>query len=173
MHECVEATIVGRIYNGDIRTLFPDIANAFAAETWEWPWTDEGETEIWGLCMNGATFELPSSNQTINEEREGIQFQRYYIKLQVNDVTGEVIKACGDKNKLKGFYLTAEMNQNYNTTDETHAIGASGTTGKDLGTLDTFERTKTTIPTANLISLERLTNGVNLDIDAGAIKNID
>lgn len=127
-------------YRGDmvatVQNLGFSLAPDFATEVWDTPPIDEGETEIWGLCIGGKMFEVPSTDRT--ESHASI----YTVTITFDDLGAPRklgIENCGSAEGIKGFFWRFEMDENNDPDDENHYIGRGG---KDLGDEAAFNRTK-------------------------------
>lgn len=143
------------------------------AEKWVYPWIDRGETELHVICQNGDTFEIESSDRTINNDAKETQ-QSILTFASNHPLTEIVTQKCG-ADQFKGLFLIVELNENLDPSDEDHYVGKGGV---DLGDSGAFEITKDYIINKNLaeqyfFSIADIEKGVPIDIDAANFTDID
>ncbi len=163
--KCYRGDMVAKVVNNGL-TLFPDLLT----EAWDTPPIDEGETELYGLCINGTLFPIPSrdNTQTVGNN--------YIVTLTFDDKQGIpslVESTCLQKEFFRGFVWRFEMDENNDPDDENHFIGRGG---KDLGDDAAFEVIKFNPDIKKyLYTLEEVTTGKlsGEQIDVSAITDID
>ncbi len=167
-YKCEVGNIVGFVKNSSVSRELSQLIT----EDWEYPWVDEGETELWGLCNDGERFEFAVDDTTTNNDTAGTQ--QFVIELEVADPVGYISRSdnCGNINAFKGFYLRVEMNESYDSVDEDHFIGRNGI---DFGDSRRFLERQPSIKNTELYSLEELLSptGIHITIDAASIKDYD
>lgn len=172
LFSCRPGSITGTVYNANVslEALMSDASYGILGEQWEFPWTDEGENELHGVCVNGTKFEYPTETFTLNNEQK--KTQMYVIKLADKDIDKIVKNQCGSLEDFKGFAVKFEMSEDWDDTDEDHFIGSSG--DEDLGDADRFTlQTRKSMSREKFISLKQLKEGYYLNVNAGKIPDYD
>ncbi|KKU27307.1 MAG: hypothetical protein UX39_C0001G0027 [Candidatus Magasanikbacteria bacterium GW2011_GWA2_46_17] len=154
---CVEGTVYGEIANS-------------GNNNWAFPWTDEGEQELWAVCRNGSTIDVSKESRTFNMSGNK---QSFVISSDAGAIT-RAVRDCGDDDQIKGFVIMFEMDESDDPTDEEHIIGLDGENGVDLGDEEFFERNVARIRDGFFIPLDRIRSGkINMKIDAVRVYDID
>jgi hypothetical protein len=148
-----------------VKELFP----SWATEEWQDPPIDDNETELWAVCNNGVTTDVSKGDYggTIDDKD-----QSYLIDANIPDLE-QAVKDCENRQGFKGFVLMFEMNEANDPTDEEHLIGWDGGNAKDLGDEKFFDRYKRSIKKQYFIPLEKLKEGMIMDLEAAAVKDVD
>ena len=87
-----------------------------------------------------------------------------------------VLKQCeNNKGQLKGFALRVDFNETYDPIDEMHYLGRNGVDLGDRGKLRAgfFDKYVQDLPEALFFNRAEVEDGLNLTIEAAAVKDID
>lgn len=143
--------------------IFGEIVNSGNSD-WTFPWTDEGETELWAVCNNGVANDISVGLQTFNLPNNR---QNYVVKANYQ----EAIRLCGSEDQIKGFALMLEMNESDDPTDEEHLIGAGGV---DLGENSLDRSALAAMDAGRFIPPGQIqAGGLRMDIDVVRIRDVD
>lgn len=162
LDECIKADILLTIHH----------SLSFLEFDWTYPWIDEDETELRGICENNNSkvFKIDVDTKTTNNP--GNNTQRDVISINETNIKSKINRECGSIENFKGFVLVIEVNEKWDFTDEDHYIGVGGI---DLGDESIFNSRKATLDKNKLIPLEKIDSnfGLIMGIEVGGIKDID
>lgn len=178
--ELNRANSIDRCYDGDVvvnvKEATTNNLDVAISNGWEdFPFVDPGETELHGLCNDGKTFEISTTDRPVPNEAQKI-FQ-FILKKSSGETYEQIVQEeCGSKENFRGFYLILEILENWDVTDEDHYIGrGAGNIGKDLGDDVVFEQVKLNDQVKPyLIPLSNFDGGkVRFDLNINEVFDID
>ena len=172
---CEMANVAGRIYSSN----FDANAGSDFFGSWTWKWANE--PEVYYVCTDGSypKISLGQGNDPDNDQPdEAKKIQQYNVRNLTQTHIDNAISECGGKDKLKGFVLSLDMNENLEfTADERHFIGVikQNHLGIDLGDKNNWDADclLKKAPPELFISPEELRKGIRIDVDVSTIEDID
>ncbi len=173
---CKKGNIAGLVYNSNI---FADTFIGALNEDFEWPWVTDPITpgqdalDLEATCMDGTLIENIVSLEDLSTYDDIKKIQFYSLSISENEIS-ETIDTCSSHGGLKGFMLDMSFNEDFALDSEDHYIvNNSSRVGIDLGDLAAFKKTRLTTPKEMFISPDDLRQGIQLDINAGKVCDID
>lgn len=194
-NDCFEATIAGNIKNtsaeaalllaagGLVRTVF--------GEGWTYPWVANGSTkqlEIYMVCTNGTheqidiTYPVDPGNASSNRPDKQ---QVYAVAASKKEIKEKWDNNCDGKGGPKGFILAVEFNESGDGAGlEEHFLGRALVQGSnETRTYKAFDLVNSSndwdecilrnAPMQHFFTENELIQGITLDINAGAVEDID
>ncbi len=168
---CHEGNIfINTTHNSLVKDLFPD----WATREWNDPSVNT-ILDLDALCSPTTDFTLGISNSTVQsfdvKPSSYAENKKQNIALSIDpQKIDEATQRCtGSGGTLKGFVLSFDMNQSYNTSNQRHFIG---TNGEDLGDDSFFTKRWNQIPVSYFFTGDQLKKKVMLNIEVSKIKDI-
>lgn len=166
-YACKNGIIGGKVANSSVTKWF---GGEFALEDWEDPAIDDNETELWSVCADGDTTDVSKGDSGYEIDKKNLTYQ---IEAEISDLDDAAQDCVDHHDGLKGFVLMFEMNEAYDPSDEEHLIGWDNGVATDLGDEGFFGEYKTKINNKYFLPLDKLKNGIVMDLDASHVADID
>jgi len=165
---CIRGDFAGYIYNApSLELALSDYSYGLLAEQWAYPWVERDGITVEGVCNDGKTFNVGSTNRILNDTEN--ETQKYSVEVNHSNANSKIVSECGGKEKFKGYVMVLDMNENNDITEEDHYIGFFGGAAIDLGDDGAFDVLKYNLSSEYFIQ----TFGQVININAGEIFDID